>query len=144
MADADDKDADWIAFLEYREALNRQGAEQLAAFDKTLLLLATGALSLSIVFVEKMAGEAPVFKDLLAVAWGFFTFSILLNLFSYVTSWLDTVHEIRFMDRNHQGDWRQAHDNFPRALTIGLNFFAGLLFVIGVIILLRFAYLNMV
>lgn len=143
MSESNNDDIEWNAFLNHRDALNRQGAEQLAAFDKTLLLLATGALSLSIVFAEKMINDEPISPNLLAVSWGFFAASILVNLFSYVTSWLDTVHEIKFMDKNHDGDWRARHDNFPRTLTIGLNFFAGILFVVGVILVLRFAYINM-
>jgi hypothetical protein len=143
MADDDDDDDGWKAFLAHRDGLQKQGADQLANFDKTLLLLATGALSLSIVFFEKIGGSEPTSQELMATSWAFFAFSILLNLFSYVTSWLDTVREIRFMDQNVNTDWRAQHENFPRSATISLNFFSGLLFVIGVILLLRFAFINM-
>ena len=135
MTDSDDHKE----FSEYRSYLVDLGRTQSASFDKTLLVLSTGALGVSILFVDAFAVEpATSPMDALVLSWIMFVLTMVLNLFSYLTSWLDTRVEIKFIDANHDADWRAEHENFPRFATGTLNLFASISFVVGVIAMLYF------
>lgn len=138
------EDEDRREFLERRKELADLGASQLATFDKTLLFLASGAIGLSVVFAQALSLNGEIKQiDVLGLSWGLFVFSLLANMLSYVSGWLDTKREIDFMDEHYPSGWREPHENPAREVTSTLNFFAGLSFAMGIIPLLVFTFNNL-
>lgn len=132
-------------YLEHRKSLVELGVSQMASFDKTLLLLSTGALGASALFVDTFVGDSRIHNQtLLAFAWGLFATTMLANLLSYLTSWWDTDIERRALDCKYtDGDLDRPHKNPARTLTLALNVLALVFFAAGIITLLIFSYGNL-
>jgi hypothetical protein len=109
-------------------------------YDKTLVLLAGGALALSLAFLHQIVADKPA-HDLCALAcgWGLLVGSLVSTLASYSVSRVALIEAIRRFDR---GDRSAGLDIW----TIGtemLNVLAGLLFVAGTSCVLYFAFHNL-
>ena len=135
---------------------NRQAAQN---FDKTILTLSTGALALSIAFIEKIA-PTPQVKWLLAFAWGAFILSAIITMVSFLVSQLAARMQKEDVDRGHTKELQELgvdvvqtypaseidHTNtvrsFNKAITAG-NWAAYAFFIMGAISLTCFAYCNL-
>lgn len=106
-------------------------------FDRTVVTLAAGALGLSIAFVQNIEPH-PVHTGWLAMAWSLFSASLIVNLASFLTS----QHSLRWEMRHFDEDVGTA-GGWLAKLTIGLNWGAAGFFVLGVLALVRFAFLNL-
>lgn len=132
-------------YLEHRKSLVELGVAQIGLFDKTLLLLSTGALGVSAVFVDTFVGDDPLnMQTLLAFSWGAFALTMLCNLLSYLSSWHDMETERKAWDEKYEaGDISIPHSNAWRAATQWLNGSAFLLFLCGLASLLFFCFNNL-
>jgi hypothetical protein len=106
-------------------------------FDRTVVALSAGALGLSIVFVQNIAPQ-PVHKEWLAIAWGLFAASLIANLASFLTS----QHALRW-EMRHFDEEVETAGGWLGKTTIGLNWCSAVAFILGVIALVTFAYLNL-
>lgn len=132
-------------YLEHRKSLVELGVAQIASYDKTLLLLSTGALGASALFVDTFVGDdAMRSQSLLAAAWALFAATMLANLLSYLSSWYDMDIERRELDTRYEAqDFTRAHKNFARLTTQVLNVSAFLTFSVAIILLLIFCFTNL-
>lgn len=131
-------------YLEHRKSLVELGVAQIGLFDKTLLLLSTGALGASALFVDTFVGDdALKFQPVLALSWAAFATTMLLNLLSYLSSWHDMETERNAWDEKYQaGDISIPHSNGWRATTQWLNSSAFISFLLGLVTLLVFCFNN--
>lgn len=110
-------------------------AEAERQFDKQIIYLSGGALVFSIGFVKDIigVGKLPVCKWLLIISWICFASSLIINLFSYLSS-------RQAIDKELLGDEKKS--NVYNLLTKILNWSSifGLLF--GLILLIIFASIN--
>lgn len=107
-------------------------------YDKTLLTLASGALGLSIAFVKDIATH-PTSKWLLLWAWVLLGASLTLIVFSHMAS--VEVHK-RLIDGM---DKKRRYSDEPWLVRHGvtwMNRLAGGAFIVGVVFLIAFAYVN--
>lgn len=148
--DSDSSNAEAVAmerqtYLDHRKSLVDLGAAQLASYDKTLLLLSTGAIGASALFVDTFVGEGTIENQpLLAFAWAVFALTMFANLLSYLSSWYDTEIERRELDLKYStGDFHRAHVNLARDATKILNLLALIFFIVGIVVLLFFCYGNL-
>jgi hypothetical protein len=133
-------------YLEHRKSLVELGVAQIGLFDKTLLLLSTGALGSSALFVNTFIGPAGKLnmQPMLAVSWLAFAITMVANLLSYLSSWYDMETERKAWDDKYEkNDLSAPHDNRWRAVTQWLNGIALLSFVFGLVCMLVFCFNNL-
>lgn len=106
-------------------------------FDRTVVTLSAGALGLSIAFIQNIAPQ-PIHKGWLAIGWGLFALSLIANLASFLTSRQALRWEMQHFDE----DVETPGGPFAKA-TVALNLGAAAAFVLGVLALVTFAYLNL-
>jgi hypothetical protein len=116
-------------------------ADQTASrdYDKALLTLSAGSLGVSIAFIHTVA---PHPKDIfwLGLAWGLFAASLVFVVSSLLTSQRELRKAITAYD--NQTDESPAVAATSSA-TAKLNFWAGMAFLVGVVALVVFAFLNL-
>ena len=128
---------------EYRKHLI--GAEQKAQedFDKAVLSLSGGALGISFAFIKDIVGVGSINNPgLLLFSWGCWGSSIIAILASYFFSHLSLRKAINQVDsdeiyKGHPGgafDW----------ITAFLNACGGILFFVGVILMIVFVAFNLI
>jgi hypothetical protein len=113
-------------------ALHEKATE---AFDRAVMTLSGGALAVSITFIHDVAPH-PRHKWVLGISWACFAASLLVILLSFLTSERAIVRMVGQLDddvdrisREHWTDW--------------LNWGAAGAFILGVVFLVIFAWLNL-
>ena len=104
-------------------------------FDKAVLTLSGGAFGVSFAFMNDVVGDDPHYLLWILLAWSAWGLSITLILISFYTSNVSFRRAIKNLPKGNGGRWTTA--------TSLLNFFAGTLFVLGVLFLVRFVALNL-
>jgi hypothetical protein len=119
-------------------------AEQKAQedYDKTVLSLSGGALGVTFAFLKDLVGSNPIsYKGFLFWAWICWAFSIAATLCSYHASHKALRKTI------YQVDKGAIYDEIPggksSSFTSFLNRVSGALFVIGVILISIFVWINL-
>jgi len=118
-----------------------------AAYDQTVLTFSAGAIGLSLTFLEKLAPEASRTAELYA-SWIFFGAAILSVIVSFLLSQIAMDHEIAWLDRTWQAVERGEVQPPPRLTnrrkqwTRIVNLASGILFVLGIAMLVGFAASN--
>lgn len=126
----------------YRELI--VGAHQKAQddYDKTVLLLAGGALGVSFSFFDSVLKDrAPVCVGVLLAAWISWGSSLLCVLASYLFSIQALLRTIRQIDQLKIRSQRPG--GFLAGLTSALNWAGGLFLVSGVVCYALFAFTNL-
>jgi hypothetical protein len=115
-------------------------ADQTASrdYDKALLTLSAGSLGVSIAFIHTVA---PHPKDIfwLGLAWGLFAISLVLVVSSLLTS----QHELRKAITAYDNQTDETPVKRSSSVTAMLNVWAGVTFLVGVVALVIFAFLNL-
>jgi hypothetical protein len=122
-------------------------------FDKAVMTLAAGALAISITFIHEIAPH-PTHHRWLATSWLFLAISLLLVFVSYLASQRVLEHEIGNCDdaiaraiAEERGETspptQPSKRDIAGPLTTCLNYGAAGTFVIGVVLLVRFALYNL-
>jgi len=110
-----------------------------AQFDKTIMVLSSGAIALSVSFLKDIVCDRFEMKGVLFVSWISFGASLVCNLVSYLTSQLGYIENIKQIDDinyNPSPKWNQW--------TWGLNISSLTLFVVGVLLMLVFCASNVI
>ena len=127
---------------EYRSFIIAAEQKAQEDFDKTVIALSGGALSISFVFVNDIIGDDPVSNScaLLAawIAWGI---SVTCVLISYYFSQRALRKTIQQIDDNKIYD--QSPGGIYSHITSILNAAGGVLFLIGVVFITIFAFFNL-
>jgi len=126
---------------EYRNYLISSNQQSQDTLDKFLISLSSGALGISIVFLTNIIKENTVLcKELLFISWLFFVFTILIVLFSFISSIFS------FKESINQTDDNKIYDESPggiwNIITIILNVLSIISFITGLILLLFFVKYN--
>jgi hypothetical protein len=128
--------------VEYRTEIVRLHGESQKSYDKTIVTLSAGALGLSLAFVHDLLGDAPMqARTLLLASWGAWCCSLAVILLSHLTSvWAlkATISQIdsgKIFETTPGGGWS--------TVTTVLNILGGLLFLVGVVLLLLFVEQNL-
>ncbi len=126
---------------EYRNYLIASKQFSQNTLDKYLISLSSGALGLSIIFVNNIIKNNPIYcKSLFTISWILFSITILLVLISFFSS----IHS--FSKAISQTDSDKIHKEEPggswNIFTKILNVINILLFILGLIFLLTFVSLN--
>ena len=133
-------------YLRHRELLVTGDLQQSLAYDKHILTLASGALGLTRLFVDKIA-QKPVCWTflLLIITWVSFAFSILSTLISYKTSQRAYRENCDNWDKFEAGktaaDEVSDSSSWSKATSI-LNVLSMCLFVVGMFSFIIFASCN--
>ena len=126
---------------EYRVHLIEAGQKAQEDFDKTVLMLAGGALAVSFAFVKDLIGPGPISsKALLVLSWVCWSGSLTAVLLSYYASYLTLRKAIKQIDA---GERPPNPGGRLRLLTLVLNALGGLLFLTGVVLMIVFVWFNL-
>lgn len=132
-------------YLRHRHFLNETMHDQAKAFDKGILSLSSGALGLSILFMERLAPKPVLCKLILAVSWFLFAFAILATLYSFLVSQRvhrELIAEWDAMQSTHMVPRTGVKDRLDMCVK-WLNRLAALLFFFGVFTMVIFATVNL-
>ena len=126
----------------YRNHCIDAGQKAQDSYDRALLALSGGALGVSLVFLKDIVGTAPIVsRDLLVAAWVCWTGSIVGIVASFVVSQSALRTAVQQVDAGTIRDERPGRW-YSRA-TVTLNGAAGVLFFVGVILMLLFVNDNL-
>lgn len=120
----------WEHLVNARETASRD-------YDKALLTLAGGALGISIAFIHNVAPH-PKHTAWLGAAWGLFALSLVFVVVSLLTSQYELLGAIK-----KYGAHEDAAISDRRYVTARLNVAGGVAFLLGVVALVVFAFLNL-
>ena len=143
-----DHDLTEAACLEDRKL----GVERLGrtsqALDRAILTLASGALILSITFLDLLSGPRPVGILLLVIAWLYFVTSILTTALSHWTSQKATHAYLVRMDMADDIRGEAAEEANVEVVrwdsyTVWLNGTSLVCFSLGIVFLTAFAIMNL-
>ncbi|PBB88396.1 hypothetical protein [Mesorhizobium sp. WSM3876] len=127
--------------LKHREAMVELRSDQLTTLDKSILSVSSGALGISIVFMDKIGGGSAGISGYLLASWVCFGAAISANITSYFTGSADAQREIDKLDNCVINSTPyQSGGNLFRGATRLLNVAALVLFIFGVISLAVHAY----
>ncbi len=133
-------------YLQERNALEDARYKTADNYDKAILTLTGGALAISMTFIADIA-KVPTNKFFLISAWFFFGVSLITHLINYricmfahnrALKELDKEQELKFNNE----EYIASKDIWPTVTEL-LNYANLVLFLIGIIFLGIFVFLNM-
>jgi len=126
-------------YLEERRLLANLESESYKSFDKALLSFSSGAIALSVAFIEKFSTYC---YSLLIVSWCLWTISIISQLASYILSAKAIREEMRILNEQYKDHTKDVGKNMYTGWPTILNVIALGAFLIGVICFLVFIFIN--
>jgi hypothetical protein len=114
-------------------------------FDSAILTLSTAALGISLAFIKDIVPINIAQKLwLLKTSWWLFGLSIISTLSSFVASQLGISKQLYYAEEYYLNNKDQYLNkkNYPAIVTVFLNYFSGILFVIGIILTIFFVLSN--
>ena len=145
----DNENLKYKMYLEERKILVDALREGARSFDKTILVLASGAFGLSLTFIKQISPNIKAETvSLLVYAWGGFCISILSTLISFLTSQNACSKQIQileaeYLDNQNTCTKETTRKNKVAVFTYRLNILSILSFVAGVFFLAIFAISNL-
>lgn len=139
-----DKETEKI-YLDYRNHLLESRRQSYDQFDKAIFLLSGGGLTVSLTILKDIIPlNSAQFKFLLATTWIFFMLSMIFTLVSFISSQYAIDKQIKLTDDYFLNDNESAlsQQNIGLVTTKYLNYSSAASFILGVISLLLFVYLN--
>lgn len=121
-------------YLNHRAELVQAEMESARSFDKYLVTLASGALVLSVTFLEKVATQ-PAVPWQVCVAWYSFAGCLFVTLLSFLASQWAFRCEQTALDQQQESEkhGNPSARNLPSVFTHWLNILSLLLFAVGLI-----------
>lgn len=142
---ATDENNKFQCYIEERKLLYNALVESGKLFDKSILTISAGTFGLTITFLRNIAPEIKTETIfMLHYAWIYFSISIVVTLFSYLTSHYAFLKQIDILDLSQKNE--NQNKDFPNYLsyiTGGLNILSVIAFFVGVIFLINFSIKNM-
>jgi hypothetical protein len=128
--------------LEERKSLVSALLDQSSSYDKWVLTLASGALAISLTFIEKIVPHPQTQTiNYLIGAWSTFGLSILMTLLSFLFSQKACLKNIEIIENRLKTNNYPASNKFTIVTGI-LNWLSMALFLTGVALLIVFAVNN--
>jgi hypothetical protein len=134
-------------YLDYKNHLIEARHQSYQQFDKAIFLLSGGGLTVSLALVDRIVPLAQAqSKIFLFICWICFTIPLILTLISFVFSQRSIDFQIKMAHDYYVSDCDDAINqrNWWSFLTQYFNYASGSFFIIGVILLLIFVYMNIV
>ncbi len=128
-------------YMEERKLLANLEAESYRSFDKALLTFSSGAIALSITFLEKFSPGSNI--HLLIASWLFWLLSILFQLISYYISAKAMREELSILNEQYRDYKSEAKINKWTGWPSRTNLIALSSFLIGTILFLIFIIQNL-
>ena len=128
-------------YLSERRELINAGLKSTESFDKSILAYSSGAIAISITFLDEIASSPINCKCLLLICWIFFILCIFSTTISFLTSQKAFEKQIKILEELFFQDKPSGENVFSR-ITQSLNYASSASFTIAVIFLVIFAYLN--
>jgi|GEM_PF-1385557 len=130
-------------FLDERRLQEANSRKVIEQFDKAVMTLAAGGLSMSLLFIEKVAHE-PKQNSLpwLYTGWSFFTLSLLLSLVSFLCGYHSYRRELEILDELFKNPQLQSLPNKWSRPTLVINWLSAIALIVGAGAIVRFAILN--
>ena len=126
----------------YRNHLVLAEQKALEDYDKTIISLSGGALGVTFAFLKELVGNNPIsYKGFLFCAWMCWAISIAATLFSYLASHKTLRKAIQQVDKGVI--YTENPGGKLSSVTIFLNWASGVLFVVGVVLISTFVWLNL-
>ena len=123
--------------IEYRRLLQELENKAQEQYDKTVILLSTGALGISFAFLKDMVNlDNAVTVGFLISAWICWALSVTSVLLSFYSSKYALRKAIEDLDAGIEDT--NSHDKW----TTRLNFFSGACFIIGLSLMIAFVRSN--
>lgn len=132
-------------YEERRSYLNGIRDDSIESFDKTILQVSTGALVITITFIDKIGKPYDLLTNILSILlWSFFLVVILLNIASYRFAVKNMDFKINDLDERYKkspDDWQSIPEGFSKykKTTENCDKFALYFFILGVIIFFSYA-----
>ncbi|MFH1897956.1 MAG: hypothetical protein ABH886_06925 [Candidatus Desantisbacteria bacterium] len=140
----DNQQMDRKEYLEERRLLVSLESEAYKSFDKTLLVLSSGAIALSMTFIDKL--HCATFLYLLVISWIFWIVSIFLQLFSFVVSSKAMREELAILNEQYNDyskDPRQnKYSDNKMSIMSMLNYVSIGAFALGTLLFIVFITIN--
>ena len=133
----------------YYQTMLTAHKEACSDWDKSLLTLSSGALSLSIIFIKDIihTDKSPLFPGILLTAWICLTLCIVCVIFSFISGRIRTNKQIDvFLEHvgiKTNGDGNKDDKKKNVCLTEILNWASGFSFIIGLVFLFIFSFTNL-
>lgn len=144
----ENKESNQCRYYEERRAeLAKIRSDSMDSFDKSILQVSTGALVITITFIDKIGKPYDYFTNfLLIIFWSLFLGVILVNIFSYWSAQKNMDFKINNLDarfRKYHGDWQCIPEQFSRwkLCTEICNQIALWCFVAGAILFFTYAFM---
>lgn len=126
---------------EYRNLLIQTWQKSQESYDKAMLTLSAGALGLSFAFIKDIIGPyGIVSKCLLLYAWVCWALSISFTLISFFTSIVTCKRAVTLYDKGERDPKKLG--GFSDKITYSLNALSGLLFLVGILLMITFVFKN--
>ena len=126
----------------YWDALDRSGAEESRAYDKSVLTLSSAALGVSLILLKDIAGVSPKATWALVLSWAALVLSITFTLLSMRISPGAHDKEMQSLNKDESESGPEADNRSSCFITVA-NWLSFVFFVVGVVFLCVFAFLNM-
>lgn len=132
---------------ERRLELVKIRSDSIDSFDKALLQVSTGALVITITFIDKIGKPYDDFTNgLLIIFWSLFLSVILVNIFSYWSAKKNMDFKIQDIDDRYKespDDWDKEPEHFSKwkSCTEICNHVALSCFFVGAILFFVYAYI---
>jgi hypothetical protein len=137
---------DYDRYIQWRNSLHEIYGQSWEGLSKNLLFLSSGALALSLTFFDSIGKTSPdrILEKviLVKVSWFAFTITIIFTLLSFGTTILASYQTIQKWDEAHDKDTEMDYRSCANIMTIFLSSVAGASFLVGVLMFVVFAVLN--
>lgn len=126
-------------YIRRRDEFNKIRSDTINSVDKIILTLSTGALVLSITFLDKIGKPINCFSFfILILSWCVLMFSLLTNILSFIFAKINIENKIQDLDEKYEKHREDKKDfvekNFVwEKLTDFCNYFSLFSFLIGII-----------
>ena len=129
-------------YFDERKLLIEAERETAKTFDTSMITLASGALGLSLFFVREVTVELNG-KSFLLASWVAFSVALVSTMCSFLTSQNATRRQREILDALLKDETRPSEGNRSASITNGLNLVSIFSFLIGIVFLCTFIYLNL-
>jgi len=142
MTENNDKENLHKIYLEERRELIKSQIEGSKQFDRAILTYSSGALMLSIIFMEKIASSPIQCKCLLILSWIFFILAIISTIISFLLSQKAHEEQIEILEELYIQGREEPRPNKFSSLTKYSNILSAIFFILAALFLVIFSYKN--
>lgn len=132
-------------YTQCREDLLKRQLSNSENFDRSILSLSTGGLGFSLIFIKDIVPlSGSKYILLLKLSWFLFSLVIISTISSFIVSQIGIDCQLNYARRYYleYKDEFLAKTNWPAKITVFLNYFSGIIFVLAILFTIIFVLLN--